>query len=104
MHRVVWMLVVAVVAAGQTLVDLKTQSKSVDFSQTNFTKPFQTGSTLPSLCSVGQMFFSTSATAGQNIYGCVSTNIWALQAGGSGGGGGGGGPGVTVRGGSRRGG
>ena len=75
------------VVVGQTAVDLRTQSKNVDFSGAPGTKPMQTGTTLPSTCTTGQMFFLTSAPAGSNLYGCESTNIWTLEGGGSGGGG-----------------
>jgi hypothetical protein len=71
---------------GQTSVDLKTQSKNVDFSAAPSTRPMQTGTVLPSLCSTGQMFFNSAAPAGQNLYGCTATNVWTLQSGGSGGG------------------
>jgi hypothetical protein len=74
---------------AQTQVDLRTQSKSVDFSSAPSTKPMQTGTVLPSVCSIGQQFFDTGAPAGQNLYGCPATNAWVLEAGGSGGGGGG---------------
>lgn len=42
------------------------------------------GSALPGTCSVGQVFFLTSAMLGLNWYGCTSTNTWTQQ-GGSGG-------------------
>jgi len=64
---------------GQTLIDLRTQSKSVDFSAAGSTKPMQTGSTLPSTCTVGQLFFLTSAAAGGNIYACNPANKWTVQ-------------------------
>lgn len=41
------------------------------------------GASLPAACTVGQMFFLTGVTAGQNVYGCTSTNTWTLQSGGS---------------------
>src|ERR1700742_3272060 len=90
------LLMVSGVAWGQTQVSLKTQSKLVDFSSAAFTKPLQTGISLPPTCTVGQMFFNTSAAAGQNIYGCASTNIWTLQSGGSSGSGGSG-SGLTIQ-------
>jgi hypothetical protein len=86
MHKIIWLALLAVIAAGQTQVDLRTQSKGVDFSGANSTKPMATGTTLPATCTTGQMFFVTSATAGQNLYGCVTSNNWVLEAGGSGGG------------------
>ena len=33
-------------------------------------------------CTVGQRFFRTDATPGQNIYGCTATNVWTLETGG----------------------
>ena len=80
--RVLWLLTLPMFA--QTAVDLRTQSKNVDFSGAPSTKPMQTGTTLPSTCATGQMFFLTSAPAGSNLYGCESTNIWTLEGGGSG--------------------
>jgi hypothetical protein len=67
--------------AGQTLVDLRTQSKSVDFSAAGSTKPMQTGSSLPSTCAVGQFFFLTTAPAGSNVYACNPANTWAVEGG-----------------------
>jgi hypothetical protein len=94
MHRMIWMAV-ALAAAGsaQTQVDLRTQSKSVDFSAANSTKPMSVGTVLPAACGVGQMFFLSNAPAGQNLYACVATNTWTLQSGS----GGGGGSGVNVQ-------
>jgi hypothetical protein len=69
---------------GQTLVNLRTQSKNVDFSAAASTKPAKSGSALPAACSMGEMFFLTSAPAGQNLYVCTAQNIWTLQADGSG--------------------
>jgi len=64
---------------SQTLVDLRTQSKSVDFSAAGSTKPMQTGSSLPSTCAVGQFFFLTTAAAGSNVYACNPANTWAVE-------------------------
>ncbi len=66
MYRIIWMTAtLAALAVGQTQVDLRTQSKSVDFSAASSTKPVTTGTSLPPTCGVGQMFFS-NAPAGQN--------------------------------------
>lgn len=43
----------------------------------------QRGTTTPSICSIGQLFFKTNATAGQNIYGCTAANTWTVEGGGS---------------------
>ena len=76
-------LVAAVVGYGmaQTQVDLRTQSKSVDFSAASSTKPMQTGTSLPATCSIGAMFLNTSAPAGQNLYACTALNAWSVQGG-----------------------
>lgn len=64
---------------GQTQVDLRTQSKSVDFSGAGSTKPMQAGSSLPVTCAVGQFYFLTSAAAGSNVYACNPANTWTVQ-------------------------
>jgi hypothetical protein len=73
----------AVVGCGmaQTQVDLRTQTKSVDFSAATSTKPMQTGTSLPATCSIGAMFLNSSAPAGQNVYACTAVNAWTLQGG-----------------------
>jgi hypothetical protein len=71
--------------SAQTQVDLRTQGKNVDFATAPSTKPVKTGVSVPLTCSVGELFFLTSAIAGSNLYACVATNSWALEAGGSGG-------------------
>jgi hypothetical protein len=74
----------AALGLAQTQVDLRTQSKSVDFASFSSTRPLQTGTTIPSTCQVGQMFFKSDASAGQNLYACTATNTWTVEAGGSG--------------------
>ena len=64
---------------GQTKVDLRTQGKSVDFSNATATKPARVGSSLPSTCGQGEFFFLTTAPAGQNVYGCSAANIWSPE-------------------------
>ena len=68
-------------AAAQTQVDLRTQTKDVDFSGVVSTKPFTVGTTLPATCVVGQAFFNSAASAGANWYACTSVNTWTLQSG-----------------------
>jgi len=68
-----------------TLVDLRAQSKNVDFSTAATTRPFKSGTALPATCSIGAMFYLTNATAGSNVYGCTATNVWTPEgSGGSG--------------------
>src|SRR5262245_58045650 len=67
-------------AAGQTTLRLRTQTKDVDFSAAPSTRPAKTGTSLPSICAVGEMFFLSNATnPGENLYGCTATNTWTLQ-------------------------
>jgi hypothetical protein len=68
-------------AWAQTQVDLRTQSKDVDFSAATSTKPFQTGAVLPGLCSRGQVLFKTDALAGANFYACTAANTWTVEGG-----------------------
>lgn len=70
--------------SGQTKIDLGAQSRNVNFSGAASVIPFPTGASLPATCVQGQMFFNTSAPAGQNSYQCVAANTWsALGSGGS---------------------
>jgi hypothetical protein len=84
--KAVTLVVLAGTVLGQTRVDLKTQSQRVDFAAAGFTRPVATGTTLPAICSAGQLFFNTAAIPGSNLYACTATNIWTLEAGGAGGG------------------
>ncbi len=72
-------LVCALQSFGQTKVDLKTQTKSVDFSGASSTKPAQMGTVLPPTCNQGQFFFLTTAPAGQNVFGCSAANVWSPE-------------------------
>jgi hypothetical protein len=64
---------------AQTKVDLRTQTKNVDFSNATSTKPAQVGASLPATCGQGQFFFLSTGQAGQNIYGCSAANVWSLE-------------------------
>jgi len=64
---------------AQTQIDLRTQTKSFDFSNANTTKPSKTGTALPATCSVGETFLNTNATPGQNLYACTAANVWTVQ-------------------------
>ncbi len=39
----------------------------------------QTGSSLPSACTLGQFFFLTTAPAGSNVYACNPVNTWSVE-------------------------
>src|SRR5215471_7711518 len=76
------------VAAGQTKIDLQSQSRSVDFTSADSTRPFKSGTVLPAACAIGEMFYKTDAASGANLYGCISPNVWTPEGQGGGGGGG----------------
>ena len=57
--------------AGQSAVDLKTQSKNVDFSGAVSTRPWRMGTSLPATCADGEAFFQSNAPAGQNVSICA---------------------------------
>jgi len=64
---------------AQTQVDLRTQSKSVDFTQATSTRPIKTGTTLPGTCVAGDLFLDLDAPSGANFFACASANTWTLQ-------------------------
>src|SRR5258708_1191296 len=85
-RSVAWsILTMGIPLAGQTQVDLRSQSKAVDFKGAPFTRPVKTGGALPSTCSQGEMYFLTVASAGANLYASPTDNMWVLEAGGGGG-------------------
>jgi hypothetical protein len=61
---------------AQTKVDLKSQTKNVDFSAAPTTKPVKTGTALPGTCTSGELFFKTNAVPGGNLYLCTALNTW----------------------------
>lgn len=76
----VWSGMMAGQGYGQTAVDLRTQSKSVDFSGALSTRPVRTGPSLPATCQIGELFFRTDIETGKNLYGCVAANSWRQMA------------------------
>lgn len=77
----IWFLIgvlAAASASAQTQVDLRTQGKSVDFSNVVSTRPVKTGATLPASCAVGELFFKSNSPAGQNLYACHAENSWSV--------------------------
>ncbi len=59
-------------ALAQTKVDLRTQSKSVDFTGASLTKPARSAASLPTTCSAGEMFY----LSGGPFYSCSTANNW----------------------------
>jgi hypothetical protein len=64
-----------------TQLDLRMQSRDVDFSGSSATKPFKSGMGLPGSCGQGEMYYRMDATAGMNVYGCTASNSWTLEQG-----------------------
>ena len=83
----VTLLAAAIAVSAQTQVDLRTQSRNVDFSNASKTKPVRTGTLVPLTCSPGEMYFKTDAIPGQNLQMCTSTDSWTAILGTGGGGG-----------------
>ncbi|HUQ90183.1 MAG TPA: hypothetical protein VM120_00800 [Bryobacteraceae bacterium] len=79
-------LALASTSPSQTTVNLRTQSRNVDFGTAPFTRPMKTGTSLPPACTQGDMFFKSDALAGSNLFGCTAAGVWTQQAGGGGGG------------------
>jgi hypothetical protein len=63
---------------------------TVDFSGGGHTLPAKTGigASRPSTCTIGEQYFATDASPGQNLFGCTVANSWTLEGGGGGGSGG----------------
>jgi hypothetical protein len=79
-HSIVLLVSLVIPAAfGQTntTLNLSTQGRNADFANFPFTRPLTQGSSLPSTCQMGQLFFHTAAPIGANIFSCVSPNTWA---------------------------
>jgi hypothetical protein len=83
--KILPLCLLAGMVCGQTQVDLRNQSRNVDFSAAISTRPEKTGTVLPATCNTGELFFNTIAVSGLNLYGCVATNTWAALSGGAGG-------------------
>lgn len=78
----VWLPVAALgglrLLQAQTSIDLRTQTKSVDFSSAAYTMPVQVGTTasMPVACSVGQLYFASDGAPGRNLQACTAANTW----------------------------
>jgi hypothetical protein len=81
LHTLLLLLCATCLLEAQTVIDLKTQTKSVDFTGAAYTKPFRSGSALPATCSTGEAFLNSGAPAGQNFFICTAPNIWTIQSG-----------------------
>ncbi|HLG99714.1 MAG TPA: hypothetical protein VKX49_25625 [Bryobacteraceae bacterium] len=80
-YLVLSILIAPAWAQTPTAIDLKAQTKNVDFTGAASTRPFKSGLSLPATCAVGEMFYLSSATAGTNVFGCTAANTWTVEAG-----------------------
>ena len=78
---------VATLSNSQTFTGDKISTGVVDHRGASHSLPFRTGllANIPATCTIGEKYFATNATAGQNDYNCTSANIWTQGAGGGGG-------------------
>jgi len=80
----IWLLGLAAGAGhAQTQLDLRRQSRNVDFTGASFTRPAKTGTAFPPNCTLGDVFFKTDALAGNNLYVCTGAGVWNQATGGS---------------------
>lgn len=85
-HLIACMVAVVIAACelgAQTRIDLRNQSKLMDFSQADATKPMRTGNALPSTCLSGELFLLLTGPVGTNVFACISPNVWVAQDGGA---------------------
>jgi hypothetical protein len=70
-------------SAGQaqtgTQIDLHSQTRRVDFTNADSTRPLKLGTLLPATCSSGDLFFKADAPSGSNLFGCTASNIWSVE-------------------------
>jgi hypothetical protein len=69
-------------AFSQTTINLRTQSRDVDFTNAAYTRPFKSGTALATACSIGDAFLKTDAPPGQNLYICTNPGnpgTWTVQ-------------------------
>ena len=70
------------IAAAQTHIDLRTQSKGVDFQTAPYTKPVRSGTALPATCARSELFLlMTAAPANAKLYACADTDTWVTGTG-----------------------
>ena len=72
---------VSLLSASQTIAGDKTFTGKLDASNGTHTLPARTGlaGSKPAICTVGEIYFGSDATAGQNLFLCTSANTWTQQ-------------------------
>ncbi len=76
MSKTILLTLLASSLLAQTSTGGLTPKGAFDASGATATTPAQTGSALPGTCTVGQIYFKTSATIG--AYQCLTTTAWTL--------------------------
>jgi hypothetical protein len=76
MKYTVMVMLIGIHLHAQTRVDLASQSKNIDFSAANSTKPLKSGPTLPVACGSGELFLLVSQGPAPQIYIC-SNDTWS---------------------------
>lgn len=71
------LLCIAGTAVGQTRLDLRGQSRTMDFSNAPFTKPMRVANTLPGLCGAGEFQLLLGGLNNGRLYTCLSANLWS---------------------------
>ena len=81
-------LLLAGTAFAQTTIGSRTAAtgSTMDFRNAGHTRTLKVDvfANIPATCTVGEGFFASDKPAGQNIYGCTSTNTWTLESGSGG--------------------
>ncbi len=75
--RIALLLACSAATYGQTAIDLRTQAKSVDFTNATATKPVKAGTALPPNCTVSELFFRLNDGQGKGLYACTAPNLWS---------------------------
>lgn len=86
MKTIFALLFAGMILSAQTEIQSPVFTGVVDASGATSTKVIKMGlsSAIPATCSVGMLYWKTDATAGQNLFGCTSTNTWTLEGGAGG--------------------
>jgi hypothetical protein len=75
------LIVFTALLSAQTKIDLRMQTRNVDFSNSSMTRPVRTGTGLPPTCVVGELYYRIDTTAGKNLYLCTGVNVWTVLSG-----------------------
>lgn len=67
-----------------TIASTNTFTGRQDATGSASTAPVKDGTSVPGTCAVGDIFFKTDATAGQNLHFCTATNTYTQMTGGGG--------------------